>query len=153
MKVGGGHESTIHVGYGGRNRLLSLYCTTCQQTFVFWAGLFETPSNVKGSVAYRIPDLEYLFSLPNGVAIIVKDSRIVGRIVWATGVRGVLGVQRGHMLAWACHQGRRGSSDVDRPAAGPACAHAYPPLLVPPRGPRSPHSEPSTRAQLCLRCC
>jgi len=78
------HGGTIHVGYAGGQCLLSVSCTACHRTFVFRAGLFESPSNVRGAIAYRIPGLEYQFSHRNGIGIVMKDGRVVGRMAWAT---------------------------------------------------------------------
>ncbi|KAL8921862.1 MAG: hypothetical protein Q9172_003795 [Xanthocarpia lactea] len=78
------HGDTLHVGYAGLSCLLSVLCVSCTRTFVFRAGLFGLPCNFRDYVAYRIPGLKYQRTLPNGVGIVIKDGRIVGRMVWAT---------------------------------------------------------------------
>lgn len=77
------HGGTIHVGYAGLNCLISASCPGCHKDFIYRAGLFEDPDDVKGCIAYRIPGLSYNFNA-NGMGIILKDGRVVGRMVWAT---------------------------------------------------------------------
>ncbi|KAF7546321.1 hypothetical protein G7Z17_g8526 [Cylindrodendrum hubeiense] len=84
IEIGGAHGGTIHLGFAGRNCLVSAPCTSCHRPYVFRAGLFEPPSHVGGAVAYRIRGLDYEFSRKNGVGILVKDGCVVGRMAWAT---------------------------------------------------------------------
>ncbi len=78
------HGGTIHVGYAGLSCLFSVFCPSCHGTFVFRAGLFEPPCNFGDYIAYRIPGLKYHYSHSNGMGIVMKDGRIVGRMAWAT---------------------------------------------------------------------
>ncbi|CAG8978423.1 hypothetical protein HYALB_00013112 [Hymenoscyphus albidus] len=82
------HGGTIHCGFasgpGGHNCLISVACPGCRRSFLFRAGLFESPDSVKGLVAYRIPGLKFDFSHWDGVRILLKDGRVMGRMVWAT---------------------------------------------------------------------
>lgn len=77
------HGGTIHVGYAGLNCLICASCPGCHKNFIYRAGLFVDYEDVEGCVAYRIPGLKYAFNA-NGVGIILKDGRVVGRMVWAT---------------------------------------------------------------------
>ena len=78
------HGGTIHSAQNDGDRLLSISCTACHRLFIFRAGLFESPDDVVGSTAYRIPGLKYQFSHEDGMGICLKNGRVVGRLAWAT---------------------------------------------------------------------
>ena len=78
------HGGTIHAGHIGLNCVLSVPCTSCHQTLVFRAGFFEAPCTALTYVAYRIPGTMYRFSHPNGLGVVMRDGRVVGRMAWAT---------------------------------------------------------------------
>lgn len=91
------HGGTVHVGYAGGNCLLAVPCMACHRTFMFRAGLFEPPCSVRGAIAYRIPGLKYQFTHKNGVGIVMKDGRVVGRMAWATPACECLEVEKVHI--------------------------------------------------------
>lgn len=66
------------------HHLLSITCDTCHQTSMLRAGAFVPQEELLGAKAFRIPGLQYKMSLPNGMALLVKDDRVVGRMLWAT---------------------------------------------------------------------
>ncbi|KAL9083245.1 MAG: hypothetical protein Q9165_008598 [Trypethelium subeluteriae] len=78
------HGGTIHFGHGSQNCLVSVTCPACRKTFIFRAGLYEPASSLHGSTVYRIPGLQYYFTYADGVCILVKEGRIVGRMMWST---------------------------------------------------------------------
>ncbi|KAI7771481.1 hypothetical protein LZL87_010921 [Fusarium oxysporum] len=47
-------------------------------------GSFVLPTELLNARAYRIPGLKYLCSEKDGLAILVQEDRIVGRMIWAT---------------------------------------------------------------------
>jgi len=58
-------------------------CIGCHKTSMYRAVCFVLPSDMRGAMAYRIPNLQYHLTLKNGVAVIVRGDRIVGRMIWA----------------------------------------------------------------------
>ena len=58
-------------------------CTGCHRTFAYRAGGFILPSDMRGAIAYRIPNLQYHLTQKNAVAVFVKGKRVVGRMIWA----------------------------------------------------------------------
>lgn len=72
---------TIHGGDTGA--IIGVACQRCRETFLFRAALSKRPSGVLSALAYRIPGLDYGYSLKDGVGVIVQDEVIIGRMVWA----------------------------------------------------------------------
>jgi hypothetical protein len=67
------------------NHLLSVTYGGCGRASVFRTGAFvRETADLVGATAYRVPGLQYLMSLPGGMALLEKDGRIIGRMVWAT---------------------------------------------------------------------
>ncbi|SPO00311.1 uncharacterized protein DNG_03156 [Cephalotrichum gorgonifer] len=66
------------------NYLAGITCTTCHETFAFRVGAFAPASELHRATAYRIPGLKYRMSHADGVGLLVKDERVVGRMMWAT---------------------------------------------------------------------
>ncbi|KAH7183472.1 uncharacterized protein B0J16DRAFT_357031 [Fusarium flagelliforme] len=58
-------------------------CISCHRTFAYRAGSFILPSDMRGAMAYRIPNLQYHLTQKNAVAVLVQGDRIVGRMIWA----------------------------------------------------------------------
>ncbi|KAK4220358.1 hypothetical protein QBC37DRAFT_445644 [Rhypophila decipiens] len=78
-----GRYNTMH----GRefNHVVGIICTTCLQTSPFRVCAFgPSAAALHGANAYRIPGLQYRMSIPNGMALLEKKGRIVGRMMWAT---------------------------------------------------------------------
>lgn len=76
------HGLTIHaINSSG---FVGVTCGVCTKMFVFRAAMYETPTNVRGAVVYRIPGLSYDFTRPDGMCFLVNDGRIVGKLLWAT---------------------------------------------------------------------
>ncbi|KAM0322690.1 hypothetical protein ACHAQA_009281 [Verticillium albo-atrum] len=59
-------------------------CTTCLGTFAFRVGAFAPTADMHRAVAYRVPGLKYKLSHLDGMGMLVKDGRIVGRMIWAS---------------------------------------------------------------------
>lgn len=76
------HGGTLHLGLSGA--LVGIACPGCHGRFVYRVAPYKPLSEMLGAVAYRIPGLKYAQSHKDGVAILVKDGRVVGRMVWAT---------------------------------------------------------------------
>lgn len=75
------HGGTLHLGPHGA--LVGVTCQSCYGSFIFRAALYVPPSEVRGATAYRIPGLKYSSTLKDGVAVLVRECMIVGRMVWA----------------------------------------------------------------------
>ncbi|RGP75794.1 hypothetical protein FLONG3_5551 [Fusarium longipes] len=73
---------TIHCSPYGY--IAGITCLGCRRTFVHKVASFVLPSELQHATAYRIAGLEYASSHTNGVGLLVKNSRVVGRMVWAT---------------------------------------------------------------------
>lgn len=81
-----------HASFAGRSAqggrfggLFIVCCNSCRTHSVFHAGTWEMPSFILDATLYRIPGLQYEWSLKDGVGIIVKDERILGRMgLWKT---------------------------------------------------------------------
>ncbi|CAI6241066.1 unnamed protein product [Periconia digitata] len=76
------HGGGIH-GYSPAS-LIAARCPGCNKSFVYQVGLHRPPSEVRGSVAYRLTGIFYEFGKPDGAGILVKNGRIVATMVWAT---------------------------------------------------------------------
>lgn len=57
-------------------------CDNCSKTSMLRIGSFIALDELVDVVAFRIPGLQYLNSLRDGVGILVKDRRVVGRFIW-----------------------------------------------------------------------
>lgn len=76
------HGGTLHLG--PRGALVGITCPSCLGSFLFRAALYvRPPSEVRGSVAYRIRGLKFRSTLEDGIAILVKEGKVIGRMVWA----------------------------------------------------------------------
>lgn len=78
----GARYQTMHCRPHGY--VISIHCDTCGQTSAFRIGSFVRKQQLLGTKAFRIPGLKYDMSLPNGMALLEKDGRIIGRMLWAT---------------------------------------------------------------------
>ncbi|KAM7186619.1 hypothetical protein V8F20_011322 [Naviculisporaceae sp. PSN 640] len=66
------------------NHLVAITCPGCLRTSPFRVGAFgPSQATLHGANAYRIPGLQYRQSIPNGMALMEKNGRIVGRMMWA----------------------------------------------------------------------
>lgn len=75
------HGGTMHLG--PRGALVGITCPSCLGSFLFRAALYVPPSEALGAVAYRIPGLKFRSTLKDGIAILVKEGKVIGRMVWA----------------------------------------------------------------------
>lgn len=75
------HGGTIHLGR--RGALVGITCPSCLRSFLFRAALFVSRSEALGAVAYRVPGLKFRSTLKDGIAILVKEGKVIGRMVWA----------------------------------------------------------------------
>ncbi|KAL1647107.1 hypothetical protein SLS58_002878 [Diplodia intermedia] len=75
------HGGTLHLG--PRGALVGATCPVCLKSSLFRAALYVRPAEAYGAVAYRIPGLKYTCTMKGGIAIIVKNGSVVGRMVWA----------------------------------------------------------------------
>ncbi|MBE3043244.1 hypothetical protein IMZ48_11875, partial [Candidatus Bathyarchaeota archaeon] len=75
-----GHGGSLHFGSAGG--VVSVRCPACDQIFLIRIGLLRKEAHFRGARAYRIPGLGYRFTLPGGTGFIVKDGRVIGRILW-----------------------------------------------------------------------
>ncbi|KAL9948603.1 hypothetical protein D7B24_005308 [Verticillium nonalfalfae] len=66
------------------NYMVGVTCTTCHGTFAFRVGAFAPTAELHRAVAYRVPGLKYKLSHLDGMGMLVKDGRIVGRMIWAS---------------------------------------------------------------------
>ncbi|KAF4344561.1 hypothetical protein FBEOM_1459 [Fusarium beomiforme] len=66
------------------NYTVGITCMGCHKMLAHKVGSFVLPARLRSARAYRIPGLKYTCSKDNGVAILVRDDKIVGRMVWAT---------------------------------------------------------------------
>ncbi|KAF5236108.1 hypothetical protein FAUST_6718 [Fusarium austroamericanum] len=64
--------------------VVGITCSGCLRTFAHKVGSFVLPTELQYAKAYRFPGLKYRVSLENGVGILVKNGKIVGRMIWAT---------------------------------------------------------------------
>ncbi|KAF2253855.1 hypothetical protein BU26DRAFT_561123 [Trematosphaeria pertusa] len=76
------HGGTLHNGNPGS--IIAARCPGCHETFFYRAGLYGSPANVRGSVAYRIAGLRHDGAREDGLGILVKDGVITGRLIWAS---------------------------------------------------------------------
>ncbi|KAL9564783.1 hypothetical protein ACKAV7_011235 [Fusarium commune] len=63
---------------------VGITCTGCNKMLAHKVGSFVLPTELRNARAYRIPGLKYLCSEKDGLAILVQEDRIVGRMIWAT---------------------------------------------------------------------
>lgn len=77
---------TVHGDMRYQGWLIAAQCPTCRRNFVYRAAIYNQRSEAFGAIAYRIPGLRYskYTTSPEGVGILVKEGRIVGRLLWAT---------------------------------------------------------------------
>ncbi|KAH9230638.1 hypothetical protein K456DRAFT_1727649 [Colletotrichum gloeosporioides 23] len=77
---------TVHGDMRYQGWLIAAQCPTCSRNFVYRAAIYNQRSEAFGAIAYRIPGLRYskYTTSPEGVGILVKEGRIVGRLLWAT---------------------------------------------------------------------
>ncbi|KAL3297422.1 hypothetical protein RB213_011330 [Colletotrichum asianum] len=77
---------TVHGDMRHQGWLIAAQCPTCRRNFVYRAAIYNQRSEAFGAIAYRIPGLRYskYTTSPEGVGILVKEGRIVGRLLWAT---------------------------------------------------------------------
>lgn len=75
------HGSSMHLAHW--QAIIEAMCPACHDSFLFRAALYESPTEVRGAVAYRIPGLQYHLTRPEGVGLLVKNGKIVGRMAWA----------------------------------------------------------------------
>lgn len=66
------------------NYIAGITCTTCHGTFVFRIAAFAPAAELHRAVAYRVPGLKYRMSHRDGMGLLVKEGRVVGRMMWAT---------------------------------------------------------------------
>ncbi|KAK8176217.1 hypothetical protein BC567DRAFT_226534 [Phyllosticta citribraziliensis] len=85
------HGGTMHMGASGA--IVGIACPACHGRFLFRVAPYKLLSETLGAVAYRIPGLKYAQTRSDGIAILVKDGHIVGRMIYAT-------------PACACQEGR-----------------------------------------------
>ncbi|KAK3720797.1 hypothetical protein LTR37_003460 [Vermiconidia calcicola] len=74
------HGNTIHLIE--HSAIVGTTCLACQQPFLVRAALYKPDADVYGAMTFRIPGLEYVYSLPNGLGIILQGSQIVGRFMY-----------------------------------------------------------------------
>lgn len=78
-----GHGGTCHMGGTRLNCLVVVTCFACYETEVFRVASFVNKTELRHATAYRIPGLRYSFTHQDGVGILVKDGKVVGRMIWA----------------------------------------------------------------------
>ncbi|KAK8154900.1 hypothetical protein BKA80DRAFT_209268 [Phyllosticta citrichinensis] len=76
------HGGTMHMGASGA--IVGIACPACHGRFLFRVAPYKLLSETLGAVAYRIPGLKYAQTRSNGIAILVKDGHIAGRMIYAT---------------------------------------------------------------------
>ncbi|KAI6090578.1 hypothetical protein F4821DRAFT_20712 [Hypoxylon rubiginosum] len=74
------HGGSVH--YGNPPILVTVECSRCHELFILRVGLFRLPSDVVGSVAYRVPGLQYRFTHEGGAGWLIKNGIRIGRFVW-----------------------------------------------------------------------
>jgi hypothetical protein len=79
-----GHGGTMHGGGTRLNCLIGVTCLTCHHAEVFRVASFVEMTELRHARAYRIPGLMYDLTHKNGVGLLEKNGRVVGRMVWAT---------------------------------------------------------------------
>ncbi|KAF2111331.1 hypothetical protein BDV96DRAFT_581988 [Lophiotrema nucula] len=78
----GEHGGTLHGANAGN--LIAARCLGCHETFVYRAAFLRPPSEVYGSMAYRLAGVLHQGRSNESLGILVKDTEIVGRLVWAS---------------------------------------------------------------------
>ncbi|KAK8857284.1 hypothetical protein PGQ11_013196 [Apiospora arundinis] len=74
------HGGSLHLG--DASAVVDVKCQICSEHFLLRIAMFRNEQHFSQAQAYRIPGLEYHFSLPGGAGVVVKDKQIVGRFVW-----------------------------------------------------------------------
>ncbi|KAK1840419.1 hypothetical protein CCHR01_16961 [Colletotrichum chrysophilum] len=77
------HAGTVH-NKRNSSKIISVTCTYCHKTSLFRAGVYAPANEVRLARAWRIPGLQYQMALKDGMAVLEKDGRILGRMIWAT---------------------------------------------------------------------
>ncbi|TAQ89094.1 hypothetical protein B7494_g2568 [Chlorociboria aeruginascens] len=67
----------------GSSTLVTVTCPGCSKSSMFRIATWEEPSSLLGAMLYRIPNLQYSATLKNGVGLLVKHKRILGRTLYA----------------------------------------------------------------------
>ncbi|KAF0315775.1 hypothetical protein RB213_002079 [Colletotrichum asianum] len=77
---------TVHGDMRFQGCLFGATCSSCHKMFIYRAAVYTRRSEAYGAIAYRIPGLCYSrdTTLPEGVGLLIKDAKIVGRLLWAT---------------------------------------------------------------------
>lgn len=76
------HGATIHSGH--RGALLNVKCPSCRQDFLLRGVYYSENEQGATLMLWRIPGLKYTFTHEGGAGIILNNSRIVGRFLWAS---------------------------------------------------------------------
>ncbi|KAK8202424.1 hypothetical protein IWZ01DRAFT_516362 [Phyllosticta capitalensis] len=74
------HGSVIHLN--DRAGLIIVRCRGCKKESLFRAGLYRPIKEMCDIRLYRIPGLEYRQTKRDGLCVLVKDQRIIGRVVY-----------------------------------------------------------------------
>ncbi|KAK8006859.1 hypothetical protein PG989_000849 [Apiospora arundinis] len=76
------HGGTMHFSaYAG---FIAATCPKCRKRFAYRAAMFKRPTEMLGAVAYRLPGLKYFFTRVDGAGIILKDRKVIGRLIYAS---------------------------------------------------------------------
>jgi hypothetical protein len=75
------HEHGGAMPLGEAGALVSLTCSRCHHSYLIRAALYKHVSTIQGANAYRIPGLQYSFSLAGGMGLFLRDGEIVGRFI------------------------------------------------------------------------
>lgn len=84
MEYCGSHGGTLHGAVTRLNCLIGVTCLTCHETNVFRVASFVNLVELRHAKAYRITGLKYDMTDRDGVALLERDGRVVGRMIWAT---------------------------------------------------------------------
>ncbi|KAK8092426.1 uncharacterized protein PG998_014911 [Apiospora kogelbergensis] len=76
------HGGTMH--FSGYEGFIAAACPVCLKTFTYRVAMFKRPTEMLGAVAYRIPGLRYIWTRVDGAGIIVKDRKVIGRLIYAS---------------------------------------------------------------------
>ena len=76
------HGGTLHNGNSGN--LVAVRCPKCNGTYVYRAAIYRAPSEIHGSIAYRLAGVLHQGRLNETLGVLVKDGDIVGRLIWAS---------------------------------------------------------------------
>lgn len=75
------HGSTMHLG--AYCPLLTVNCPSCGRSFLLRAAIFSQDHQVTDLTAWRFPGLKYENTHEGSTGMVLKNSQIVGRIIWA----------------------------------------------------------------------